>query len=269
MNKVQFNPQTDGLEEVRLIVFRRLRQDPQFRSFEQGVEGFAGFVELLDHDGRNTFLFLAHEVLWELIIQGVIAPGLNSANLNLPWFHVTRYGERVIAEQKYIPHDPNEYLQSLAQSIPDPDPTVMAYLAESLNCFSRGVMIGANLLLGVAAERVFLLVCESLAAALRKPQEKTAFQKLLAQNAMKPKLEWVRDKIEVVQKQKPRPMPEDVDLMLSGIYNFIRLQRNDLGHPKDQPPDVSREQVFVSLRLFASYYATAETLRGFLASNQV
>ena len=269
MNRIQFNSRTDGLEEVRLIVLRRLRQDPRFRSFESGVGGFADFVEFPDRHSRDTFPFLAYEVLWELIIQGVIAPGLDSANLNLPWFHVTHYGKRVIAEEQYVPHDPGEYLQSLSRVIPSPDPTVMAYLAESLNCFSRGVMIGANLLLGVAAERVFLVVCESLEAAIRKPQEKMAFQRLLAQNAMKPKLEWVRDKIEVIQNQKPRPLPEDVDLMLTGIYNFIRLQRNDLGHPKDEPPNVSREQVFVSLRLFASYYATAEAVRSFLASNQV
>ncbi|MGH9783926.1 MAG: hypothetical protein ACRD88_07040 [Terriglobia bacterium] len=270
MTKVQFNPRTDGLEEVRQIVFSRLRQEPDWHQFDYRGHGFANYVECADdHDSRETFLFLAHEVCWELIIQGVIAPGLDSMNPNLPFFHVTRYGKKVIAEEKYIPHDPGEYLQSLSQSIPSPDPTVMTYLTESLNCFTRGAMLAANLLLGIAAERAFLMVCESLEPALRNPQEKKALQKLLTQNPMKPKLDWVRQKMESIQNQKPRPLPEDVDLMLNGIYNFIRLQRNDLGHPKDQPPNVSREQVFVSLRLFASYYVTAESVRGFLASNQV
>ncbi|MBI2819112.1 MAG: hypothetical protein HYX73_03960 [Acidobacteria bacterium] len=269
MNKIVFDPRTDGLEQVRQVIFRRLREDSGWEAFDYNGQGYEKYIEIKDRDKREAFILLAMEVCWELIFQGVLTPGLNSMNPNLPWFRRTAYGKKVIAEQKFIPHDPTEYLKSFSEMNPNPDPTTLAYLTESLECFRLGAMVASNLLLGVAAERVFLRVCTSLEPALSDPKELQQFQKLLAGIGMKAKLDWVRQKIENIQKQKPRPLPEDVDVALNGVYTFIRAQRNDLGHPKDDPPNVSREQVFMNLRLFPTYYSTAEAVRTFLASNQV
>jgi len=142
-------------------------------------------------------------------------------------------------------------------------------LAESLECFRLGAMVASNLLLGISAERVFLRVCNSLETALEDSEEHQKFQKLLAGNSMKAKMDWVRQKIESIQQKKPRPLPEDIDVALNGVYTFIRVQRNDLGHPRDDPPSVSREQVFMNLRLFPTYYNTAQTVRDFLALKKV
>ena len=269
MNKIVFDPRTDGLEQVRQIVFKRLREDTGWDYFDYNGQGYEKYVEFKDHDKREAFLLLAMEVCWELIFQGVLTPGLNSRNPNPPSFRRTAYGKNVIAEQKFIPHDPTEYLKSFSEMNPNPDPTTMAYLAESVECFRLGAMVASNLLLGVAAERVFLRVCSSLETALKDSKEHLKFQKLLAGNSMKAKLDWVRQKIEIIQQQKPRPLPEDIDVALNGVYTFIRTQRNDLGHPRNDPPSVSREQVFMNLRLFPTYYNTAETVRDFLTRNNV
>lgn len=106
------------------------------------------------------------EVFWQLLIEGIVAPGINSWNFELPWFHVTDYGQKVLADSAGHPHDETGYLAKLSSRVPNPDPTVMAYVREALTALRRGLPVASSVMLGIAAERVFLLVCESLLSAL-------------------------------------------------------------------------------------------------------
>lgn len=158
----------------------------------------------------------------------------------------------------------------LGKQVANPDATVLAYLKESLDTFERGAVVASAMMLGIAAERVFLLVCDSLRASLANPTEKSDFDKILDKNPVKPKMDWLSDKLRRVQTPKrPAGFPDDADIQLLGIYNLIRCQRNDVGHPRPAPPTVSRDQALGYLRLFPAYYATAEALRDFLAQNKV
>jgi hypothetical protein len=121
-------------------------------------------------------------------------------------------------------------------------------------------------MLGVAAERVFLLLCESLAAALADPTEEKEFGKVLGRFAMNPKLQWVHQKIQTINAQG---FPENPNIKVTAIYGFVRGQRNDLGHPREVPPAVSQEDAFVNLQVFPRYYQTAEEVRAFLSANKV
>jgi hypothetical protein len=191
---------------------------------------------------------------------------MDSNNLNLPWFHVTRYGREVLKAGPPNPHDPNGYLSRLSEKVPQADATVLAYLSESLNTFRHGDRVAATIMLGVAAERVFLLLCESLATALADPAEQRDFGKVLGRFAMNPKLQWVHQKIQLI---KAPGFPENANIMVTAIYDFVRGQRNDLGHPREMPPAVTQEDMFVNLQVFPRYYQTAEQVRAFLAANKV
>jgi hypothetical protein len=57
--------------------------------------------------------------------------------------------------------------------------------------------------------------------------------------------------------------------MLVAIYDLMRCQRNELGHPREVPPNIGRQDAFVNLQIFPRYYEIAEEVRTFLASNQV
>ena len=58
-------------------------------------------------------------------------------------------------------------------------------------------------------------------------------------------------------------------LAVTAIYDLLRSQRNDLGHPRDLPPTVEREEVFANLQIFPRFYETAEQLRTYLSANPV
>ena len=145
----------------------------------------------------------------------------------------------------------------------------MAYLAEGLETLRKGNLVASTVMLGIAAERVFLLLCESLEAALANAGEKATFAKLLARFSMKPKLDWVHNKIQQVQKQSSAGFPDNATIMIVAIYDLMRSQRNELGHPRELPPRVKREDAFVNLQIFPRYYETAEETRKFLLSNPV
>ena len=196
----------------------------------------------------------------------MLAIGMDSNNLNLPWFHVTRYGSEVLKAGPANPHDSTGYLRRLSDKVPQADATVLVYLSESLNAFRHGDRVAATVMLGIAAERVFLLLCESLAAALANPSEQQAFGKVLGRFAMNPKLQWVHQKIQSI---KAPDFPENANIMVTAIYDFVRGQRNDLGHPREVPPAVTQEDAFVNLQVFPRYYHTAEEVRAYLAANKV
>jgi hypothetical protein len=57
--------------------------------------------------------------------------------------------------------------------------------------------------------------------------------------------------------------------MVTAIYDMIRMQRNDLGHPREHPPRMSQGDAHANLLMFPRYYETAEMVRRFLAANRV
>lgn len=273
--KIPFDSQKPDLVAVRQIVFERLRRDPQYRQLDNTGDGFAPFVEYVGatdpgrQNGRRALMFLAREVFWEMVAAGIVAPGMDTHNLDLPWFHITQYGSQVLASTDPQPYDPTGYLSRLRERVENPDGTVIAYLAESLETFRKGNLVACAVMLGIASERVFLLLCDSLVAALSSASEKTAFSKIRDRFPMKPKLDWVHAKIQQIQKQSPAGFPDNATIMLVAIYDLMRCQRNELGHPREAPPSMDARDALVNLQIFPRYYETAEEVRGFLSSNQV
>jgi len=272
MSKINFDPKEEGgLELARAIVLERLRNDTNWNQYDHSGSGFGRFVEYIGDPtkGRRKLAFLAQDVLWEFMIQGIIGPGLNVDNPNLPFFHITEYGKKVLAGGEFLPHDTTGYLERFHNEITNPDPTVESYLSESLNCFTRNNLIASVIMLGIASERTFLLLCGSLLDSLADTTEKLKFQKILDQRAIKPKMDWVFNKIQAIQSKSPRPLPDNVNIMLASIFDFIRCQRNDLGHPQEKPPKVTREDAYVNLRIFPSYFKMLNQVINYLTNNKV
>lgn len=266
-----FDPTNPSIEAVRQIVFERLRADSGWSQLDPSGSGFDPYTEYEGDAarGRPILNLYAREVFWQLVCEGIVTPGLNSSNLNLPFFRVTGHGRKVLAEADFQPYDPSGYMTAVERRIADPDNTVMAYLAEAVLSFRRGSVVAAMTMLGIAAERVFDLVCESLLNALNDPGEKATFEKLMNRFPMKPKLDWVHNKLQDVQRSPGTAIPENSAMMATVIYDLLRMQRNELGHPRDAPPRVDRDEAVVNLQIFPRYYDAAERVRQFLASNGV
>jgi len=176
--KIPFDPRNPKLDTVRQIVIERLRRDASWHALDSTGDGFTPYVEYIAQNepdrqnGRHKLVFLAQELFWQLVVEGILAPGMDSSNLKLPWFHVTAHGREVLASSEPQPYDPAGYLARLRERVPHPDPTVIAYLAESLETFRKNNRVASTVMLGIAAERVFLILCDALAAALSNASER-------------------------------------------------------------------------------------------------
>ena len=94
--------------ELRAVVFDVLRKTPHthFRAVENDVRKASETYERRD-------VLLLNEILWELLRQGILAPGKNSLNPDLPFIHVTDYGTRCLDAGAVIAHDPDRYIEHL------------------------------------------------------------------------------------------------------------------------------------------------------------
>jgi len=155
--RIPFDARTPDLDAVRQIVVERLRRDTEWNHLDTSGDGFARYVEYAAQNeterqnGRHLLVFLAQEVFWQLLVEGILAPGMDASNLNLPRFHITKYGRDVLASSEPQPYDPTGYLARLRERVPTPDPTVTAYLAESLETFRKGNLVACTVMLGIAA----------------------------------------------------------------------------------------------------------------------
>jgi hypothetical protein len=269
MVRLSFDPSNPDLSLVRHAVLLRLRQDRGFAAIDYSGDGFSEYVDFRDPSSRQIFAVLAQEVFWALVVEGVLSPGRDYNDDKLPWFHITAYGGRVLRSAEPQPHDPDGYLRRMAERFPEADATVLAYLTEAVETFVKGRYVASGLMLGIAAERVFLLTCDAVASAIADPAERNEFETLLTRFPMKPKLNWVHRKIEALPKDVRAGMPENTGIMLMAVYDLLRLQRNELGHPRETPPQVGHEDAFVNLQVFPRFYETAERVRAFLAMNQI
>ena len=259
----------NDLEFVRSIVLRRLKEDRQYNLMYRDWKDRDGekYVAFDPPHLSSRFNVLEGEVLWQLIIQGVITPGKDSPNPSLPWFRITSYGEKVLEEERFLPHDPTGYLDNLgAASKTVVGQVATGYVEESLRCFTTGCNLASVLLLGVAAEAVFLKLCEVVEHSLKTSTEQTAFQR---EKTVKQKHRWLSDKSDSLPKVVKDQLPESLDITLNSLYELIRRQRNELGHPQEQLPDIDRDKAFMFLTLFPTFVTHVEALAEYCQKNKI
>ena len=137
----------------------------------------------------------------------------------------------------------------------------LPYVEEALRCFTAGCHVASVLVLGVAAEATFLSLCQAVEAAIVDPKEQARFGKL---RTVKEKHRRLVQKIEMLPRQEKRNnLPESLDVTLSSLYDLVRRQRNELGHPQAQPPMIDRELAFTYFKLFPTFINDAEALAAY------
>jgi hypothetical protein len=274
MHKLRYDPNQPDASALRQAVFAKLRAgwfvveraDYDGQLIAQAFEQVVDFVQPLPPHWESAFMAAVFDLLWQLVAEGVIRPG-GQSGLNFPQIGLTDYGRRILLSETAHPHDIDRFLDQM-RSGQDVDPTVEAYLVESLYSFRQNRLVASAVLLGIAAERTFLVISEALLRALANPKEREALQKLLLQQPMKPKQDWVHKKLVELDGRRPRleGYPESTAMIVTGIYDLIRQQRNDLGHPRDTPPRVERSRLEANLILFSNFHRAAEQLRSYFAT---
>jgi hypothetical protein len=228
--------------ELRREVLKILREESQ--THVNAIE--ARLRQRCETYERGDALRL-QEIIWELLMQGILAPGKNSLNLHLPFVHVTAYGARCLEEHEILIHDPTGYLEQFAQGTA---PELIRLIHEALRCFLSGHPTASVVLLSAAGERLI----DALAAAAVATQPSGHTQGTVRGRLTKAGRDLFR-RTEIVREQLLALRPggtndSEIELHLGDLVALFRLTRDDRGLPV--APPVDRERAHAALLTFPS-----------------
>lgn len=198
--------------------------------------------------------------VWDLVLKGVIVPGVGLSNPNFPFYQVTSYGKKVIEEDWFTIHDSGQFISSLVERYGDPGKVAKIFLDECLNAFNKGLYRASVMMLGVATEEIMVMVMTVFLDRVLKGAEKTKFEKLLHSKKLGiaaktdefskrllPKLELLRGDLR-----------DGLETDLNGMAAIIRRARNDVGHPKEIY--VERDEAAGLIQMFPPYWRKSAAL---------
>jgi hypothetical protein len=218
-----------------------------FARRELPAEALQGSRQLFRLSDADLDLFL--ELFWELFRQGIITLGYNDANLEFPFFRLSRFGKRLIENQDtYFFHDVTSYTNWVKREVAKIDPVTLLYVQEALQAFRSGCILSCSVMLGVATEHTFLLL---VGAVEKSPTYAKPFAGVGEERTILQKVNKFKRILDQHQKALPSDVREDLDTRFAGILSVIRTFRNQAGHPTGEIID--REQAYVLLHLFIPY----------------
>lgn len=187
------------------------------------------------------------EALWGLVGEGLVyldTAGQGSGTDNWEWC-LSADGKRIAQGGAWEPRDPDGYMQRIRREIPELDELVELYLTEALRSFNGRCYLATSVILGVAAERAFLVMVASYAASgvMGAP----AMAKELARPRINYFALWTefRKRIEPVRQALPDGLADA--LTLDAIADLIRLTRNEVGHPTGRQIDEDTARVHLTI----------------------
>ena len=187
------------------------------------------------------------EALWGLVGDGFVyldTAGQGSGTDNWQW-RLSSDGQRFATGGSWEPRDPDGYLDRLHREIPDLDELVELYLTEALQSFNARCFLATSVMLGVAAERAFLVMAQKYAAS--SVAGAVAMRKELAKPRGNYFALWTefRKRIEPIRQELPNGLADA--LTLDAIADLIRLTRNEVGHPTGRQIDEDTARVHLTI----------------------
>ena len=196
---------------------------------------------------RREYMFA--EVIWNLVLEKILTPRIDSANTNFQSLRITEFGKIVLSEEEIHPHDPYGYIDSL-KAIPSVDPIILTYVEESLQAYLKNLLLSSAVTLGAASERGINVLLDTFISSTTYSRLKIKFSGL-ENKRIKTKHKGISDELNHIKNNFPPALKESYDCFFDGIFDIYRLSRNEAGHPTGNI--VEKTAMFGYLTLFMPY----------------
>ncbi|OGM65247.1 hypothetical protein A2893_00630 [Candidatus Woesebacteria bacterium RIFCSPLOWO2_01_FULL_39_25] len=207
------------------------------------------------------------EIINEWVSNGLLAFG-NKNDLDAQSFgyiSVTSYGEECFQNEIILPYDPDGYLAEYKAQVASVDDITLKYLGEAITAYNRDLLLSSAITLGVASENVVLLLIESFAQALPNTTRRSSFQNRIRDKWITSQYTIFKAELSHFLNQIPTDLKQDLDTYLDGIFNFIRVNRNQAGHPTGNMP--VRKVALHNIQMFVDYSKRVFDIREFFLNN--
>ncbi len=207
-----------------------------------------GVFEELEREtrGKNITHAALLEAFHDLFRTGILSPGFNFSNPDLPWFQLTGRGKATFEHFSRDPSNPRGYLSAIASIGPLND-VANSYLGEALLTYNAGCFKASAVMVGAASESLVLSVRDALVDAINA-KGRAPSAKLTAWQA-KSIIDAVDAELRPHHKVMPQKLRDSFKYNWSSFTQQIRAGRNDAGHPSSVAP-VTADSVHASLLIF-------------------
>lgn len=220
--------------------------------------------------GQNFLLpdeDVVHEEIHILLLNNILMrAGQWGESIPVQHLKLTEYGKKCLEQDDTIPLDPSGYIEGIKRILPQLDPVVLEYLSESITAFNRDLILSSTITLGVASEQVMLLLMEFFGNYISKSEQlKSAKDKIEAADSIFRKYKVFKDALSQLPKNIRTNFPQNFEVHLDTLFNFIRLNRNETGHPSGGGRDKNIQ--FANLQAFKSYLTDIYKLIDYFSQN--
>ncbi|HAF27801.1 MAG TPA: hypothetical protein DCG75_02025 [Bacteroidales bacterium] len=269
-----------SFEELKSLVFEYLKESKgtllQIVGIESGVARVAlrkglvrnpypsnfqgGSSKLDEHDKTRV-----REIVWDLIIQRVLTIG-GYNNPEWPFLSLTEYGLEVIESELPIPNDISGYLSRINSEISNLDKVILDYLEESIKTYNINQLLSSTITLGCASEKALLILIDTYGESFEDIEKGNAFKNKIDKKLIKAKFEIFNEDLKRNIQKIHSELKEDYQNTLTGIFEMIRRNRNEAGHPTGKKVD--KEILFAHLQVFIPYCKYVYRLIDFFENNK-
>ncbi|MGN7354424.1 hypothetical protein ACTHPJ_24075 [Paenibacillus amylolyticus] len=209
--------------------------------------GYFGREYVLDGDDQDR----VREIIWNLIVEGILMIGINANNSEWPFLKLTDYGSSVVNSEMPMPHDPSGYLNSIKQDIPEIDDLIITYMTECLKAYRINLLLSSTIMLGCASEKALLLLIDSFINSFEDDVKRKQIHDKFANKMIKRQFDELTRSLTTIQSGIPKDISDGLSNVLLGVFEMIRNYRNDAGHPTGVT--ISKEQVYANIQVFIPY----------------
>lgn len=202
-------------------------------------------------------------ILWRYVGLGILIPRTIS-NAENQSFEISQYGEQVLLEIKESPYDPFGFLNNLHTHSPNLQPESFNFIEEAIDCFLGRYLRASMVMLGLTSENEIYKIIELYGETLELHEKKLFNKKISDCTNIKRKFDVLYKQLDSIRKELPKEIRE-LDTWLNGIFQTVRMSRNDAGHPIGITH--TSEDVFCHLVLFNTYARNLSKLKDYLCGN--
>jgi hypothetical protein len=165
-----------------------------------------------------------------LVAEGLVYldPAGQSGMDNWHW-RLSENGLAAAGGGSWEPRDREGFLRRLRRQKPALDPRAITYLDEALRAFSARCYLSTSVMLGVAAEQVFLGLARAVVKVEPGRGERLRRSLDSPQSNQRTRFEQLRKILEPLRPSLPEGLVDQ--LALDSIADLLRVARNDAGHP--------------------------------------
>ncbi len=227
----------------------------------------ADYRQFLQGSDKQDVPELIRQLMWRLLLQDVIVFGMDEDNPNWPWYRVTGYGDKILKEQKMQPYDPEGFLQEFQADNPLIDTLIYEYLEEAVRTFNHDCPKSSSVMLGAASEKAILILYEKFINAITDANKKRRFEQD-SNWTISSRFNVLQDRLQlmIAARKFNRDIKEIINGSFPSLFNLIRKHRNNAGHP-ELFSDVSKDTIFLNLRIFNTYISDVYKLINHFDSN--